>query len=52
MSVITRPTTKRLEISKTAKSVLAIAGVVISQLVIVYALIPAGVYLWRICTGC
>lgn len=52
MSVITRPITKRLEISNTAKSVLAISGVVISQLVIIYALIPTGIYLWRICTGC
>jgi hypothetical protein len=52
MTVITRPTTKRLEISKTTKSILAITGVVVSQLVIIYALIPTGIYFWRICTGC
>ena len=52
MTVITRPVTKTFEISKTAKSVLYISGVVASQLTIIYALIPAGIYLWRICTGC
>lgn len=52
MTVITKPTTKPLEISSTTKAVISIAAVVASQLVIVYALVPAGIYLWRICTGC
>ena len=52
MTVITKPITRTVEISKTAKAVLSIAGVVIAQLLIVYALIPAGIYVWRICTGC
>lgn len=52
MTTITKPATKAISINKTAKAVLSIAGIVVSQLVIIYALIPAGIYLWRICTGC
>jgi hypothetical protein len=48
MTAITR--TKEFAISKTGKAVMAIAGIVALELLLVYALIPTVVHLWRVFT--
>jgi hypothetical protein len=56
MSVISIPRTKELEvdIEKALVSPLKIAGIVAIQLAALYALIPVGVYVWRllVCPSC
>jgi hypothetical protein len=48
MTTLTR--TKELALSATGKKVLAIAGFVALELLIVYGLIPVGISLWRLLT--
>ena len=46
MTIITK--TQEFTVSKTTKTVLTIAGLVVLELSIVYGLIPASVYLWQL----
>jgi hypothetical protein len=48
MTALTK--TQEFAISKTGKTVMAIAGIVALELLLVYALIPVGVNLWRVFT--
>jgi len=54
MSTATITIPRTIEISKTTKSYLAIAGIVLIQLAVITALIPVGVSIWRsiVCPGC
>jgi hypothetical protein len=46
--------TKEFGISKTGKTVVTIAGFVALELLLVYGLIPVGIFLWRmlVCPEC
>ena len=48
MTTLTR--TKEFAMSKTGTVVLTLATVVITELVIVYGLVPLGISLWRLLT--
>ena len=50
MTTISIPKYRTKELSKTAKSYIAIAGLVAGQLTLIYLLIPAGIYIWRLLT--
>jgi hypothetical protein len=48
MTAITK--TKEFALSNTSKTILAIAGIVGLELLLVYGLIPVGIYFWRLLT--
>lgn len=48
MSTIT--ITKEFEVSKTGKTVFTVTGFVALELLLIYALIPVGIYFWRLLT--
>jgi hypothetical protein len=50
MTILTRTKTKEFAVSKTGKTVITVAGIVVLELAIVYGLIPLGIYFWRLLT--
>jgi len=48
--MITLTRTKELALSKTGKTLLSVAGIVLLELILMYGLIPVGINIWRLLT--